>query len=173
MKKIIAFGTLFFMAGVSMYSMTMEVQPALFWIDLFAPNVGDTYSVEIVFVLTMLTLLLPVIVVMAIIFSLQNRSSNKIPVSPYETGIWINRKKQLQSAIIPISIFINNEKVGSVNMGQTLFFSTTSNRISVHAGTGGEQSSPFPYEMKKGEQLRLELEVLKEGFGSRYSIKEV
>lgn len=171
-KKIVVIGYLIAALVLSLYSTGTESQPALFWIDLFAPNAGDQYDMKIVFLLTFLCCMLPLVVMMGLGILFQNRRT-VAPASPDESGVWITRKKQFQSALMSIPVYNHQTKVGTVNMGQKIFFGVSSINLSIQAGQGKEQSIPFEHELTPGEQLHLELEVVPEGLFTRYVLRQI
>src|SRR5690348_10200333 len=117
MQKIIiliyAIGT----AAVSLITSITQDQPALFFINLFAPDEGDTYNIKLVWLLTWLCLLAPGILILLVMKMF--RKEGPAAHLPGTTGVLVSRTKQLQSAFVGIPIFINGAKAGVVYSGKT------------------------------------------------------
>ncbi len=160
---------------IAAYSTFQQSEPALFWIDLFAPEAGDTYSVKIVFLLTVLTLLLPLMVVMSIsfLFSRIKDAAQTKNIDPSETGIWLSRKKQFQSFMMPIPVFINDIEVGKINSGSTKFFKTPIGSTQLKVGKGKAESEKLDFNLTFGKQVKTELEVIPSGLKVLFILKEV
>src|SRR3989344_8434481 len=92
----------------SLFAVVAELQPALLWMEIFAPNIGDTYPIVAVGGLTMLTFLLPMVAILLAIRSIQNKYEK--PQMVDGPGIWVIRKRQLQSALIEIPVYVNDKK---------------------------------------------------------------
>ena len=159
------------LAGVTTFN---QSQPAYFWIDLFAPHAGDTYSIKLVFLLTWLMLLLPLILLLVgMRFFRAAGDSNANMGLPGTTGIWVTRKKQLQSALMGIPIYINETRSGSIDSGKRKFFECGPGSLTLRAGDGKPASEKIIFELKAGEQNNFELEILQAGLGVSYFIRKV
>lgn len=165
MKKIFALIYIIGTGVIAIATTFLQIQPALLFIDLFAPNEGDKYSIKLVVLLTWLLLLLPFIIVNTILFFVRKSKNKNSVIESWQTGIIITRKKQIQSALVGISIYVNNQKVGVVDIGNDKFFETPTGKITVIAGEGKQASDPLELEMKTSEKINLKLEIVQKGLG--------
>jgi hypothetical protein len=165
-------GAAFLIGAVSTYK---QIQPALFWIDIFAPNAGDTYSIKIVAGLTILTLLLPLLLIMMLVHLIRKSIDTKAikNVDPGQTGIWVNRKASFQSAFVDIPFYINNTRISMIYNGANKFFPQTPGPARISAGKGKRASGEITFDLKKGQQVRTELEVVVDGLLTRLDLKEI
>ena len=104
-------------AGVMM---ALETQPALFFIELMAPNPGDSYSIMLVLFPTWFLLMLPLLSFLFLKKTL--RKDSQEAVGAERTGVFVTRQKSIQSALIGLPVYINGEKLGVVDNGKTIFF---------------------------------------------------
>lgn len=155
----------------SVFAVIAELQPALFWMELFAPNIGDTYPVILVGLLTMLTFLLPMVVLLLAIRWIQNK--NEKPQMVDGPGIWIIRKRQLQSALIEIPVFINDKKAGAIDMGKIKFFEATAGKNSINVGKGMVASEKIEFTCTATEQPYFKLEIVQSGLIAKYTLSPI
>jgi hypothetical protein len=165
-------GAAFVIGAVSTYK---QIQPALFWIDLFAPNEGDTYSIKVVAGLTILTLMAPLVLIMILVHLIRKSIEAKAikNVDPGQTGIWVNRKTSFQSAFVDIPFYINNTRESMIYNGASKFFPQTPGLARVRAGNGKRASQELTLDLKKGQQVKTELEVVVDGLFTRVDLKEI
>lgn len=155
----------------SVFAVIAELQPALFWMELFAPNIGDTYPVLLVMLLTMLTFLLPMLVLLLTIRWIQNK--NEKPQIVDGPGIWIIRKRQLQSALIDIPVYINDKKVGAIDMGKIKFFDAPTGKNIVAVGKGMVASEKIEFTCSATEQPYFKLEIVQSGLIAKYTLSPI
>jgi hypothetical protein len=171
MQRIII---LIYVIGAAAWSLVTSItqsQPALFWINLFAPDAGDTYNVKLVWLLTMLMLLLPGILILLVMKMF--RKGGIDTHLPGTTGILITRKKQLQSAFVGIPIFINGAKAGVVDSGKTAFFPVPSGNDTVQAGSGKPASEQIEFQLSEGKCISFVLEIGQAGLNVSYILKRI
>lgn len=158
MKQILTLVYVVATAIFSVFAVVIEMQPALFWMKLFAPNMGDTYPVVLVGLFTFLTLLLPMVILLVVLRMLPQKP--QIVDGP---GIWIMRERQLQSALQEIPIYINNQKIGGISMGKIRFFEAPVGRNVIIAGKGLSASEPAEFTCGTDEQLYYKLKIAQKG----------
>ena len=139
----------------SIYAVYAELQPALFFMNLFAPNIGDTYPVFAVGGLTFITFLLPLIVILILNRIIRKKKDATKPVDG--PGIWIMRKRQLQSALVEIPIYINDVKIGGIDSGTIKFFESPLGKNTVIAGKGMTASERVEFTYSSTEQPYFKL----------------
>lgn len=157
MKKTFTFGYIIITGIVSIATAIMQIQPALFFLDLFR------HSVVLAVLLTWLVLLMPLIIALTLIFYKRNGRNKNVTIETYQTGIIIKRKKQLQSGLIGINIYINNQKNGVVNSGNNKFIEMPPGKITIVAGEGKQASEPIELEIKSGQKIQFNLEIVSNG----------
>jgi hypothetical protein len=143
---------------VAIVSTVFETQPALFIIDIFAPNVGDKYFVALVLLLTWLLLILPLVIYL-LIAKLARKKDNEI-IAPDRTGIFVTRLKAFQSSLVGISFYMNDKKVGVIDNGRTKFFDATAGTHTIYAGVGVHITEKLQIKIEEGNQLRFEIKIL-------------
>ncbi len=163
MKKILTLIYVIGTAAVAVVTSIAQIQPALFLIDLMAPNEGDKFSMKLVVLLTWLILLTPYIIVVSILFFMRRAADKKIVIAPNQTGIWIYRKRQLQSALVGVPIYINGNKIGVVDNGSAKFFELNKGSFSIYAGEGKGASEQKELMINAGKQLKMDLELVPKG----------
>jgi hypothetical protein len=159
---------------ISIVSTFNQSQPALFWIDIFAPNAGDTYDIKLVCALTILSLFVPLLAVLIPVRMIRKSRDEKAikNVDPGQTGIWVNRKTSLQSAFVDIPFYINNTRESMIYSGANMFFPQTPGLARIKAGKGKRASQELTFDLKKGQQVRTELKVVPDGLFTRVDLKE-
>ncbi len=163
MKKILNIIFVIATAVIAIVTTFMELQPALFFIDLFAPDSGDRYSIKLVVLLTWLVLLSPLIIINVILFFTRKAKNKNQTIESWQTGIIIKRKKQLQSGLIGINVYVNNQKLGKVDISNELFFETPTGKITIVTGEGKQASEPLELDIKASEKIHLKLEIVPKG----------
>lgn len=160
-------------AVIALLTTFLQVQPALLWIDLMAPNPGDTFDIKLVFLLTFLLLLGPYIIIAIIMFFKRRSSQSKVVIGEDKTGVWIKRKSQLQSALVGISVYIDGKKEGVVDIGPGRFFETIAGTISVQVGEGKSASEKLDIFLAPGQKQKLELAIKQNGLTVKYELTKV
>ncbi|MBA3681692.1 MAG: hypothetical protein H0W73_11095 [Bacteroidetes bacterium] len=163
MKKILTLTYVIATAIVAIVTTIMQIQPALFLIELMAPDEGDKFSVKLVFLLTWLILLSPFIVVVTVLFFMRRAADAKVVIMPNQTGVWISRKRQLQSGLVGVPVYINGNKAGVVDNGREKFFEVSKGSLIIWAGEGKGASEKNELMINGGQQLKLHLELVPKG----------
>jgi len=171
MQRIIVIIYVIVTAIIALTSTIFEIQPALFIINIFAPNEGDKYYIKVVMLLTWLILLLPLLIYFVITKLTRIKSDQKI--DPNRTGIIVTRKKSFQSALVGIPIFVNDNKARVVDNGKTKFFETPSGMHTVQAGNGKQASEKIQTNILERKQLSFEMEIKQAGLYLKYVLKQV
>lgn len=140
----------------------IESQPALFFIDFFAPNEGDMYSATLVMLLVWILLLTPLLVFMVTVRLMRKKVDKNISYD--RKGIFITRQKSFQSAMVGIPIYINDKKVGIVDNGGTKFFDAPAEMFTVRAGYGKQASDKLQVNITERKQLHFEIKIKQAGF---------
>lgn len=159
------------MTIIAMVSTFSQSYPALYLIDLFAPNEGDTYSVKLVMLLTMLVLLIPLGIILFIFKMIRKSKDSKIVVDSWRTGIYIVRKTQMQSLLLPVKVIINGVKAGEADSGLKKFFDTPPGIVKLSVGSGKTGSEILEFTIKAGEQLTVDAEVVTQGRNAKQVLK--
>lgn len=142
---------------VAAASAIFQTPPALFLINFFAPEEGDSYSVTLVALLVWLMFLLPLLLFLFISSKLRKKVDTNI--SPDRTGIFVSRKKAFQSAAVGIPVFINGRKAGVVDNGGLRFFDAPAGAITVQVGVGRQASDKVQADIADKQQMRFEMEI--------------
>jgi hypothetical protein len=166
MKKILTTIYVIAIAAYSIYAVNAEMQPALCWMNLFAPNAGDTYPVVLVGLLTMLTFMLPF--ALFLVITRYIRKKNEKPQQVDGPGIWIIRKRQLHSALVEIPIYVNDIKIGNIDAGSIKFFEAPVGQNTVNAGKGIMASEKAAFTCTTNEQTYFKLEISQKGLMTKY-----
>ncbi len=166
MKKVLTLVYVLATGAFAGYAVVAEQQPALFWMEQFAPHMGDTYPVVLIILLTWLTFLLPLVILLITIRIIRQKTEK--PQNVDGSGVWIIRKRQLQSALVEIPIYVNEEKVGAINMGKIRFFEAPVGRSFLIAGKGLSASEPVEFLCGINEQRYFNLEIQQAGLVVKY-----
>lgn len=168
MNKIFSIIYVIAAAVIAILTTILQVQPALMWIELMAPKAGDEFNIKLVFLLTFFVLLIPFIIISVILFFKRKSANAKVQVRPDQTGVWIKRKSQLQSAMVGISIYIDGKKEGVADMGAEKFFESVAGKISVQAGEGKSASEKIELFLAPGQKEKLNLQINQNGLTVKY-----
>ena len=169
--KIFIYIYVIFTALVAIISTILEVQPALFIIDIFAPNEGDEYNLLLVFLLTWLVFLLPVVIYLYIAVLIRKKDDEI--VAPDRTGIFVTRVKAFQSALVGIPFYINDQKSGIIDNGRTKFFDTSTDTFTIKAGDGKQASDNLQIKIEDGKQLHFEIRIIQAGLGLKIVLRQL
>ena len=172
MQKIITLIYVIAAAAVAVVTTILEMQPALLFIDIMAPEPGDSYSLTLALLLTFLVLILPMLLVLTVMYFIRQlgNQSNNIPLDA--TGVLVLRKRQLQSAMVGIPIFVNNAKSGVVDGGKMKFIDLRAGTFQIQAGEGKQASETLQITLAPGDQVRLQLEIKAVGLGLKYVLSQ-
>ena len=171
MQRIITLIYVIITASIAVFCTIFEIQPALFIIDIFAPNVGDSYSVNLVVLLLWLILLSPLLIFLSISKLMRKKEDKNI--SSERTGIFVTRKKAFQSAMVGIPIYINDKKAGIIDNGKTKFFDTPIGTVTVHAGIGKQVSEKVQVIITEKQQLQFELKFKQSVFTVKIILNQI
>ena len=147
--------------AIAVCSAILEIQPALFFIDLMAPNPGDRYSVTGALVLTWFIFLAPLAVLLLITKTIRSKANEEI--TPDRTGVFVTRQKSFQSALIGIPIYINSKKVGVVDNGKTKFFDVPIGDFIIQAGKEKQASEKLEGKIGPDDQLNFNFSLEQNG----------
>lgn len=167
MKQIITLIYTLGAAAFSVFAVVAELQPAYFWMVLIADSKNE-YPIVLVGLLTFLTLLMPLL-----IFLIIKRMLPEKPQLAEGPGVWIIRKRQLQSALVEIPIYVNGEKQGGIAMGKIKFFPANIGNNSLIAGKGLGASEPMEFSCSLNEQLYFNLEIAQAGLLTKNELRPV
>jgi hypothetical protein len=156
-------------AAAAVYCTIYLYQPANFLADIFSSYDGTKYYITVVFLLTWLIFLLPLIIYAVIARLTRNRKEEV--VGPGRSGIFVTRKKALQSALLAIPIFINGKKAGVIDNGRTRFFELYSGNFTIQAGSGKRTSELLQGNISGKEQLHFILELEEDGLRVKYILR--
>lgn len=161
MKKVFNIIYIIATAIVAIVITILKTQPALFFIDFLGLHIGEKFTWQLVFFLTWLVLLSPFVIISIVLF--YTRKAKNQTIEAWQTGIIIKRKKQLQSGLVGINIYVNNQKNGVVDIGLDKFIETPTGKVTIVAGEGKEASESIELEIKAGQKINLKLEIVSKG----------
>ncbi len=162
----------FVMSSVAAVTITLqEAQPALFFINLIAPHPGEAYSLTFVILAVLLLFLTPLVLFLQAIKMFRKNPSEVI--GPERTGVFVTRKKALQSAMVSVPIFINNKKVASVDNGKTVFIELPRGESVIQVGHGKQASKKLYAIIKEKNQLDFFLEFDTGGLIAKIHLSEI
>jgi hypothetical protein len=159
-------------------SLIVESYPALFWIELLAPKPGDKYPIAITGLLTLLSLLLPLVLLMFILKLIRNRKgdeTNHVLDSDYfnKSGIHFIRIKQIQNRLISSPIFINGEQKGNIDSGKKVFVALDPGTYEVELGSKRERSDTLIVQVQANSHTQVEIRIIPNGLRSKHVIEVV
>ncbi len=163
MKKVFNIIYIIVTAIVAIVTTVLKIQPALFFINLLGLHIGEKYTWQLVFFLTWLVLLSPFVIISIVSFFTRKAKNKNQTIEAWQTGIIIKRKKQLQSGLVGINIYVNDQKNGVVDIGLDKFIETPTGKITIVAGEGKEASDPMELEIKAGQKVNFKLEIVPKG----------
>lgn len=171
--RILIYIYIFVAVILSFGSLIMETHPALFFIELFAPNPGDKYPVAITGLVTLLSLLLPLVLLMFVLKLIRNRKSGETnslidEESFNKSGMHFSRIKQMENRLIASPIFINGEQKGKIDSGKTAFISLDPGSYEVVVGRGGERSDVLIVQVEPNVHTQLAIKVIQKGLRPKY-----
>lgn len=146
---------------IAISTTVLEVQPALTFIDFLAPNPGDNYSLVFVLLMTFLTFLIPLLIFLIVMRVFRNVPSEMIQTGI--TGILVTRQKSFTSALVGIPVYIDNEVIGVVDNGKTIFFGISAGTHTIQAGKGKQASEKIEVKILEKEQLKFDMHINKDG----------
>ncbi|MGV3610967.1 MAG: hypothetical protein ACO1N0_08465 [Fluviicola sp.] len=160
----------------SFASLIMETYPALFFIELFAPNPGDKYPVAITGMVTLLVMLLPLLLVLFILKVIRNRKKSETGYlidDDYfnKSGIHFQRTKQLQNRLIASPIFINGEERGRIDSGKKLFIELQPGTYEVEVGKKSERSDKTIVQVQANVHAQVEISIIPNGLRSKHVVE--
>lgn len=171
LKALLVICYVLFIAIVPIYSTITQTQPALFLIEIFAPNPGDKFSVTLVVLLLILIFLIPMVIVLLIARLIRLRKVETI--DPKATGILVIRPKVLKNALLGVPIYINGKKAGMVDNGRSKFFEIPTGEFTLRAGIGPSASKTFEEKLSHGRQLRFMLSASGSGLHIKYHLEQL
>ena len=160
------------LCGLGAITMTiLEIQPALLFINILAPNPGDRYNLVLVLLITFLILILPLLGYLILSHLLRSKTGQHIPTN--QTGIIISRQKSLTSALISIPIFLNEQKIDAVDNGKTLFIEIPKRKHIIQAGIGKQASEKIEIHLSEKEQVTINLHINVEGLFPKFVLNNI
>lgn len=170
MQRILTILYVILTGAFAVYTNILQIQPALFFIELSAPNPGDKYSLTFVFIIVWLILLLPLMAFLLILRAM--RSKPQEIIGPERTGVFVTRQKSFQSAVVGIPVYINSKKVGIVDNGKTKFFDVPLGDFTVQAGNGKQASEKMEAKVGVRDQLNYEFHLTQDGLYTKIVLAE-
>lgn len=146
----------------------LETQPALLFIDFLAPNPGDKYSLAFVLLMTFLILIIPLLLFLVFSRLLVTSQAERIPIE--KTGVIITRQKSLTSALVGTPIYFDDNKIGEVANGKTVFFAVSEGTYTIQAGKGKQASEKIEVSILEMKQLKFNLKINKDGLFPKYDL---
>jgi hypothetical protein len=156
---------------IAVISTILEVQPALFIINIFAPHEGDRYSATLAMLLVWIIFLSPLFIYLIIARLIRNRVDENI--APGRSGIFVTRLKSFQSAMVGVPIYINDKKAGIVDNGKTKFFDAPLGIVTIQAGNGKQISERLQANITEGNQLQFEINIKQAGLRVNIILKQL
>lgn len=172
--RILIYIYIFAAVALSIWSVITESYPARFFIELLAPEPGDKYPVTITGLLTLISLLLPMIILMAILRLLRNRNEPVDGGGHFDKdGIYFMRLKQAQNRLIASPIFINGEERGRIDSGKNLFIELSPGTYEVQVGRKSEKSDQLIAQVELNKRTHVEISIVPNGLRSKYVVELV
>lgn len=153
---------------IAALSLVFETYPALFFIDLMAPNPGDRYSVTLALALTFLVLILPLALILLVQKQRRKAQAQNTVVDAGRTGAYLLRRKHLSGALVAAPVMINGKEAGLIDSGSRLFFDLPVGMVEVQVGKGAMRSEVIQLQVKEGEQFNLEARIAQGAFKAKY-----
>lgn len=163
---------------LSFGSLFMETYPALFFIELFAPEPGDKYPVGITGLVTLLVLLLPMLLLLFILKVIRNRKTSGTGYlidDDYfnKSGIHFMRQKQMQNRLIASPIFINGEERGRIDSGKTTFIELQPGTYEAEVGRKSERSDKLIVQVQPNQHAQVEISIVPNGLRSKHVVEVI
>jgi hypothetical protein len=140
--------------AVAMITTFMQVQPALFFIDLLTGD-DNMFPIKASILITFLALLIPWLPVVLIIRSFSGKNKNFMPELSGKTGIIVSRESCLPEALYNNKILVNGEHKATVSNGKSTFAELTSGTYKVFVKGATNVSPAMEIELKNGEIKKL------------------
>lgn len=165
-------------AVLSFASLVMESYPALFFINLFAPEPGDKYPLAITGLITFLTLLLPLLLFLFVLKVIRNRKKSETGYlidNDYfnKSGIHFHRIKQMQNRLIASPVFINGEECGRIDSGKKLFLELQPGTYEVEVGKKSERSDKLIVQVHPNQHVQVEIQIVPNGLRSKHVVEVI
>ncbi len=162
----------------SFASLIMESYPALFFINLIAPEPGDKYPVGITGLITLLALLLPLILLLFILKVVRNRRTSETGYlidNDYfnKSGIHFYRIRQMQNRLISSPVFIDNEERGRIDSGKKLFIELQPGTYEVEVGKKSERSDKLIVHVQPNQHTQVEIQIAPNGLRSKHVVEVI
>ncbi len=161
--------------ALSFSSLFTESYPALFWIDILAPEPGDKYPIAITGLLTALCLLLPMVIVMYVLKVIRNRKNAPVVDESYfnKSGIHFSRIKQMQNRLVSSPVFIDGIQQGRIDSGKKLFIELAPGTYEVEVGGKRERSEKLIVQVETNKHAQVEIEIVPNGLRSKHVISNI
>ncbi|MNJ83209.1 hypothetical protein D3C87_06240 [compost metagenome] len=161
--------------ALSFGSLFTESYPALFWIDILAPEPGDKYPIAITGLLTALCLLLPMVIVMYVLKVIRNRKIAPVVDESYfnKSGIHFSRIKQMQNRLVSSPVFIDGIQQGRIDSGKKLFIELAPGTYEVEVGGKRERSEKLIVQVEANKHAQVEIEIVPNGLRSKHVISNI
>lgn len=157
--KIFAVGYLIIALIVSVTTTILQIQPALFLIDLLT-GPDNKFSVTLVVALLMLAFMIPILLVALFVKSL-NKKKNEMPDTTGKTGIIVHRKKGLSHALYDAGILVNGELKSSVSSGKSTFIELPWGKYTIQIK--GHKAAVLDVEIARGKIVDLQFSLIDDG----------
>lgn len=144
---------------VALATTFMQVQPALFFIDLLSGS-DNKFPAMLVILVTFGSFLLPLVVIALAVRSL-NKNKNQMPDTTGKTGIIVHRKRALSNALYDSGIVVDGQLKSSVSNGKSTFIELAYGQH--HVQVKGHKSAEINIDLKMGEVLELQLAFVDDG----------
>lgn len=176
--RILIYIYVFAAAILSFGSLIMETYPALFFINLVAPEPGDKYPAAIIGLLTLLVMLLPLLLVLFILKVIRNRKKSETGYlidDDYfnKSGIHFMRQKQMQNRLIASPVFINGEERGKIDSGKKLFLELQPGTYEVEVGKKSERSDKLIVQVQPNQHTQVEIRIVPNGLRSKHVMEVI
>jgi hypothetical protein len=178
MSRILIYIYIFAALIISVGSLFKESYPSLFWIELFAPHPGDKYPVSLVWLISFMSLLLPLLLLMFILKLIRNRKSSGADSlidtdNSNKSGIHFSRIKQMENRLISSPIFINSEQKGRIDSGKTAFVALDPGTYEVTIGGGSQRSELLVVQVEPSKHAQVEIQVISNRIRPKYVARNV
>ena len=144
---------------VALVTTFMQVQPALFFIDLLTGS-DNKFPATLVILLTFSVFLFPLLIIVLVLRSL-NKNKNQMPDTTGKTGIIVRRKSALSNALYDSGIIVDGQLKSSVSNGKATFIELSYG--SHHVQVKSHKSAEINIDLNMGEVLELQLSFVDDG----------
>jgi hypothetical protein len=161
MLKKVAIVYILVAALVAIVTTFMQVQPALFFIELFLDD-DHTFPLTFTMLITLFVLLLPLILVLVIV-RLMQKGNDPLPDLTGKTGVLVRRERLLSNGFYTDNIIVDGEKKASVANGKSAFIELIPGSYKIFVKGSTTASPVLDLVLASGQRVNLKTGYRPEG----------